>query len=222
VNTVSVDRPSIVVDDAPYHIFVAQDPTNVDCADTLYINLSNSQPDTMYVEVPLGETVEDNCLSTIGLPGTPETLTNVCQSSTYNAQLISSGDPCIAFYGISVGTDTYCMEVCDDLGNCIVVTVIVEVTDDGEFEIFNGFSPNEDGINDYFRIKGIERYPENQLTVFNRWGNRVYSQKRYTNQNPWTAEYRNTYLASGSYFYILEVEMDGKKEVFSGLVEVRR
>ena len=32
---------------------------------------------------------------------------------------------------------------------------------DGDFEVFNGMSPGDDGINDYFKIAGIEKYPNN-------------------------------------------------------------
>lgn len=45
----------------------------------------------------------------------------------------------------------------------------VRVTVNQDLEVPNGFSPNGDGINDYFVINGIERYPESKLIVFNRW-----------------------------------------------------
>lgn len=221
VNTVSVDRPSITVDDSPFHTFIATDPTNSDCADTLYINLSAQAPDTIYVEVPVGDT-EFPCLPTAGLVGSPESLTNLCESLNGNSQLVSTGDVCVAFQGMTVGQDIYCMEICDDLGNCIVVNVVVNVTDDDEFTIYNGFSPNDDNVNDYFRIKGIDRFPNNKLAIFNRWGSRVYYKESYSNLDPWKAIYRNTHLPDGSYFYYLEVEMNGKNETFTGLVEVKR
>ena len=43
-----------------------------------------------------------------------------------------------------------------------------------------GFSPNGDGINDYFVIKGADKYVIN-LQVFNRWGNKVYESQHYIN-----------------------------------------
>ncbi|OQY42126.1 MAG: hypothetical protein B6242_16510, partial [Anaerolineaceae bacterium 4572_78] len=46
-----------------------------------------------------------------------------------------------------------------------------------EFEIPDGFSPNEDGINDFFVIPGVERYPNLIITIFNRWGNKVFEAK---------------------------------------------
>ncbi|MFZ4263891.1 gliding motility-associated C-terminal domain-containing protein, partial [Sphingobacterium sp. HJSM2_6] len=40
-------------------------------------------------------------------------------------------------------------------------------------KIYNEFSPNDDGQNDYFYIDCIDQYPDNQLEIFNRWGNLV-------------------------------------------------
>ncbi|MBL7983619.1 MAG: gliding motility-associated C-terminal domain-containing protein, partial [Flavobacteriales bacterium] len=40
-----------------------------------------------------------------------------------------------------------------------------------DVELPTGFTPNGDGQNDRFIVRGIENYPENELIVFNRWGN---------------------------------------------------
>ena len=42
-----------------------------------------------------------------------------------------------------------------------------------------GFSPNGDGINDYFTFEGLENYPKNTLEVYNRWGNRILKRENY-------------------------------------------
>jgi hypothetical protein len=38
-----------------------------------------------------------------------------------------------------------------------------------DFNIPEGFSPNGDGINDLFVIRGILNYPNNTFVVYNRW-----------------------------------------------------
>ena len=52
-----------------------------------------------------------------------------------------------------------------------------------DFFIPEGFSPNGDGINDLFVIRGIEIYPQNSIEIYNRWGNIVYKASPF--QNNW-------------------------------------
>jgi len=73
----------------------------------------------------------------------------------------------------------------------------VEIIDDVlEFE--NVFTPNNDGFNDVFEIKNIEKYPENKLTIFNRWGEKVFDTYHY--RNTWNAEG----IPEGVYYYIFD------------------
>ena len=224
VNTVSVFHPSIVVTNQPAHVFIVSDPVT-GCQDTLYINVLGvpaPQLDTIEVEVPLGGS-ETVCLPLDELAGTPELMNNYCISFTNNAQLISQGNECFEVVGLDIGPDQACLVICDDLGNCDTTLVLISVIDTSkELVIFNGFSPNQDGVNDFFKIKNIELYPNNSLTIFNRWGSRIFNTEHYTNAGGWGAIYRGTKLPDGAYFYILEVEIDGKMEQFTGYVQVNR
>ena len=49
------------------------------------------------------------------------------------------------------------------------------------FFIPEGFSPNGDGINDLFVIKGLDMYPHNSIVIFNRWGDKVFAASPYQN-----------------------------------------
>ncbi|PIY06033.1 MAG: hypothetical protein COZ21_03420, partial [Bacteroidetes bacterium CG_4_10_14_3_um_filter_31_20] len=70
-----------------------------------------------------------------------------------------------------------------------------------------GFSPNSDGLNDYFEITGIEFYPKSEFIVFNRWGIEVYNKIGY--DNTWDGKsMNNKVLPEDTYFYILK--LDGK------------
>jgi len=66
------------------------------------------------------------------------------------------------------------------------------------------FSPNNDGINDTWIIEGIQRFPENELNVYNRWGQLLYSSRNY--QNNWQGDYRGTDLPEATYYYTLEID----------------
>lgn len=81
----------------------------------------------------------------------------------------------------------------------------------------NVFTPNHDNINDFYKISGLEFYPENEFTVVNRWGNHVYERKSY--KNDWTGEG----LSEGTYFYVLKIKSpDDKWEVFKGFITLIR
>ncbi len=73
----------------------------------------------------------------------------------------------------------------------------------------NVFTPNNDGVNDFFVIKNLENYLSNNLVVFNRWGKKVYEQVNYNN------DWDGGNLADGVYFYVLEYHgylRDGTEE----------
>ena len=90
------------------------------------------------------------------------------------------------------------------------------------FFIPEGFSPNGDGINDYFVIQGVDQY-QITLQVFNRWGDKVYESTNY--QNNWDG-YANTgllinkILPNGTYFYIINLNNGEKEKV--GSVTINR
>ncbi|PWL39515.1 hypothetical protein DKG77_01375 [Flagellimonas aquimarina] len=76
--------------------------------------------------------------------------------------------------------------------------------------IYNEFSPNGDGVNEFFKIDCISRYPNNVLQVYNRWGNIVYEQRSYNNDWDGTSTGRATVqkgdlLPVGTYYYVLDL-----------------
>jgi gliding motility-associated-like protein len=89
-----------------------------------------------------------------------------------------------------------------------------------DLELPDAFSPNGDGFNDGYVVKGLEGYPKNLFRVFNRWGNEVYSKTDYVN-GQWVGQ--NTdgdVLPEATYFVILEVKEFGlRKNTF---VDLRR
>jgi gliding motility-associated-like protein len=84
----------------------------------------------------------------------------------------------------------------------------------GNVTVFNYISPNDNGENDFFLIKGIAQHPNNQLTIYNRWGNQVYQVQGYNESDRVFRGFSNgdftlskgDGLPTGTYFYVLEYE----------------
>ena len=81
------------------------------------------------------------------------------------------------------------------------VTVTVE---DPGVTVPNAFTPNNDGINDYWAVTGLENYPGTEVSVFNRYGQRVFYSVNYT--RPFDGRYNGADLPSGVYYYIIDTK----------------
>ena len=114
--------------------------------------------------------------------------------------------------------DEYTYALCNENG-CDTTTSFIYVlcSDPSVFQIYNGFSPNGDGLNDVFFIRGVEAFPDNVLCIFNRWGNQVFRQEGY--QNTWSGEWETSIVPSGTYFYVFD---NGEGETYSGYVQIHR
>ena len=112
--------------------------------------------------------------------------------------------------------------------------------EDGIFDYFDndsciifipdGFSPNGDGFNDYFEIIGLENLsPQNELIIFNRWGQIVFKENNYSND--WSGNNNSSNslfsdkLSSGTYYYIFKtinaVPSIGNRE-YKGYIYINR
>ena len=87
---------------------------------------------------------------------------------------------------------------------------------------YSAFSPNGDQNNDYWHIDNIELYPDALVEVFNRWGDRVYSTKKYINawEGAWQGMYENNPLPSATYYYVITLNND--EEPIAGTVTIVR
>jgi len=71
-------------------------------------------------------------------------------------------------------------------------------------KIPNTFSPNGDGINERWKIKYLESYPDCRIQVFTRAGQLVYESKGYSDANAWDGTLQGKSLPIDTYYYILE------------------
>lgn len=102
----------------------------------------------------------------------------------------------------------------DGYGIFTLGTVKEQLILEGDVVIYNAVTPNGDGFNDHFVIDNIERFPNNKVEVFNRWGVKVYSTTGYNNTDNNFKGYsdgritinKGEQLSSGTYYYIVEYE----------------
>jgi gliding motility-associated-like protein/uncharacterized repeat protein (TIGR01451 family) len=93
-----------------------------------------------------------------------------------------------------------------------------------DFFIPEGFSPNSDGINDVFFVRGILNFPNNSISIFNRWGNKIFEASPY--QNTWDGKSTlgikigGDELPVGTYFYVLDLGND--RPVYKGTIYLNR
>ena len=111
------------------------------------------------------------------------------------------------------GNYEICLNIVDSEGcfDDICETLLVVPAD---IENINVITPNDDGINDQLAFQYLEFYPENEIFIFNRWGNLVYQAESY--DNTWAGNE----LTEGTYFYILEIR--GINKTYSSFFQLKR
>lgn len=108
------------------------------------------------------------------------------------------------YFGLLEFEYALCSETCPDLCDTTLITLNIEEPIDTITQIANAITPNDDGKNDVFIIPEIsmepEKYPDNVLVIFNRWGNVVYRANPYFND--WRGTDKNgNELPQGTYYY---------------------
>jgi len=107
---------------------------------------------------------------------------------------------------------SYTYSAIDTLGCVGDITFNVNINQDCDIIVYNGFTPNGDGLNDFWIIDNIEKFPNNKVYVFNRWGNKIFQTTEYNNtNNVWDGKLNGQLVPSGTYFYVIESELLIKK-----------
>lgn len=204
-----------IVDQAGEYLLTITDPYGCTDQDSVQVNLyMQAVRDTSNTEI--NYTVDINVLAN-DVPRiniNPSTLRIV--SLPQNGIATVSADSVISYTPNQyfVGQDEFVYSVCDYLESCDQASVLVLIND-VPFFIPEAFSPNGDGINDKFEIKGITKYKTIEIKLFNRWGNIVFQSSNY-GEGPgrggfWDGTAKNGLrigsgpVPSGTYFYVLKL-----------------
>jgi len=82
----------------------------------------------------------------------------------------------------------------------------------------NAFTPNSDGTNDVWVIHNYEVYPSMEVSVYNKWGKRIFESVGYL--EPWDGTFNGSEVQTGTYYYTIRLN-DGDKP-FSGTLTIVR
>ena len=172
---------------------------------TLMVTLTPIALATSNSPVCLGESINLNAATVLGATyqwSGPNGYT----SSTQNPVILLATTLDAGTYSLTV-TNTGCISTPDT----VIVIVDSCLSEDSivDFNLPEGFSPNNDGVNDLFVIRGIDRFPANNFVIFNRWGNQIFEASPY--KNDWDGKsttgirFGGDDLPVGTYFYLLDL-----------------
>jgi gliding motility-associated-like protein len=129
-----------------------------------------------------------------------------------------AGDTSLA---VKLPPGTYQYTVSDSISSVTGTVVITEDLIDCHgttLSFYNGITPNGDGNNDNWQIDSIINFPENIVSIYNRWGDLVWIGKNYDNVNVvWEGKNRRGQdLPDATYFYLVETN----REKYKGWIEL--
>ncbi|TWI96362.1 gliding motility-associated-like protein [Mucilaginibacter frigoritolerans] len=105
---------------------------------------------------------------------------------------------------------TYTLTVTDSLG-CVTrdqTNIVVSP----ELVVPNTFTPNGDGINDLWEVKGLIAYQNAVIDVFDRYGQKVFHSVGYGSS--WDGSCNGRIIPPGTYYYVIDLKVNG--QVLSG------
>ncbi len=121
---------------------------------------------------------------------------------------------------VTVGTTSYYVTATEN--GCESAPASVDISFvNCDIIIPTAFTPDYDGTNDSWELENIDNvYPNNVVSVYNRWGNKLYeSVQGDYDSNPWDGLYNGEELPVASYYYIIEYN-DNVTENSVGVVSI--
>ena len=118
-------------------------------------------------------------------------------------------------------TTTFLLTSVNATGCPAIDSVTITVNPNKPLFVPNVFSPNDDGINDYFYVYGNPAIRNvRNMTIFDRWGNKVFSAQNIPvndEQYGWDGTFRGNRLTPQVFVFYIEVEfLDGEVVVVKG------
>ncbi|MDH5476190.1 MAG: gliding motility-associated C-terminal domain-containing protein, partial [Cyclobacteriaceae bacterium] len=103
------------------------------------------------------------------------------------------------------------LEGCSDTDS-LLVTVTPKLG------IPNTFTPNGDGVNDTWIIDSIDKYPNAQVDIYNRWGMQIFKSLAYS--QPWDGRFNRQELGESTFYYVIDLK-DGFPQLKGAITIIR-
>lgn len=156
------------------------------------------------------------------LPGTPYQIvtnssTDVVQWLWSPAQFLSCTQ-CPSPVSTATRTMNYVVTVKNAQGCSASDTITLKTLCSGS-QVFipNSFTPNNDGLNDVFKVAGNGASFIKSFVIYDRWGNKVFEQKNIQTNHPsagWNGYYKAVLSLPGTYTYFVQLVCDATGETF--------
>ncbi|MCU0434908.1 MAG: gliding motility-associated C-terminal domain-containing protein [Bacteroidia bacterium] len=197
-STSAITNSIVVNTAATYSVTVTDTNTGCQNSDSVEVNVIPS---------PVAYAGLDQSVSsgeTIQLLGSGGSLYNWSPSNGLSNINIASPLATVPF------TITYTLTVTDLNGCSDTDAVTITLLSDFNLVVANLMTPNGDGFNDVWNVIGIDQYPGNRVTIYNRNGMLVYETENYN--NTWGGTFNGAELPDGTYYYVITFP-DSDREV---------
>lgn len=159
----------------------------------------------------------------VDIIATPGTEINLDESTTLSSTLDLNG-PDVDSYNWSPDLNISCLTCPEPIvspqddqtyylniisGGCeLVDSILIDVQFPNAYWIPKAFSPNDDGLNDYFYVITESGVTVVEFKIFNRWGEKIYD-----SLHPWNGQYKGEYQDIGVYPYYIVLRLSDGTEV---------
>ncbi|MBI5541426.1 MAG: gliding motility-associated C-terminal domain-containing protein, partial [Bacteroidia bacterium] len=98
----------------------------------------------------------------------------------------------------------------------VTITVIPKII------VPTGITPNGDGSNDVWMIDFIDRFPDCEVEIYNRWGEKLFYSKGYPDSERWDGTFKGKALPTGTYYYIINLHDEFDTKPLTGPITIMR
>ncbi|PIP54194.1 MAG: hypothetical protein COX07_06625, partial [Bacteroidetes bacterium CG23_combo_of_CG06-09_8_20_14_all_32_9] len=131
-------------------------------------------------------------------------------SDSTTATTIATPDLTTIYYILATNSNG-CVEV-----DSVKITVIPKII------VPTGITPNGDGSNDVWIIDFIQFYPNCEVEIYNRWGEKLFYSRGYPDNERWDGNFKGKPLPTGTYYYVINLHDEIEIKPLTGPITIMR